>query len=77
MKVALISPPQSPILFPINGALKNGLGHGDSILKGQAFSGVKVPPQQHTVREVYLFTMLDFLLPSKFVQFPITKFFFI
>ncbi|KAF3454385.1 hypothetical protein FNV43_RR04832 [Rhamnella rubrinervis] len=49
MRVALISPPQSPMLFPINGALKNGHGHEVSIVKGQAFSGVEVPPQHNMI----------------------------
>eukprot|EP00262_Sarcandra_glabra_P009539 TRINITY_DN23959_c0_g1_i1.p1 TRINITY_DN23959_c0_g1~~TRINITY_DN23959_c0_g1_i1.p1 ORF type:complete len:250 (-),score=49.85 TRINITY_DN23959_c0_g1_i1:394-1143(-) len=47
LRVVLISPPQSPVLLPINGALKQEPAYEPSLLKDQQLSGVEnLPPSQ-------------------------------
>lgn len=53
LKVALVSPPHSPVLSPINGTMNQGVDYDASIPKEPVLSrvGVLAPPQ--TVRSTY------------------------
>ncbi|EOY06388.1 PREDICTED: vesicle-associated protein 2-2 [Theobroma cacao] len=53
LKVFLTSPPQSPVLAPINGELKQDSGHETSSPKDRASSGVEnIPPPQRVAEDV-------------------------
>ncbi|XP_015875288.2 vesicle-associated protein 2-2 [Ziziphus jujuba] len=49
LRVILMSPPQSPMLYPITGSLKKGLGHEASVLKDQTLNGAEIFSRQHTI----------------------------
>ncbi|XP_050384125.1 vesicle-associated protein 2-2-like [Argentina anserina] len=49
LRVILISPPNSPILSPIKGDLKQGQVHEASVLDNQVFGGVETVPQHKMV----------------------------
>ena len=51
LRVILVSPPHSPVLSPINGALKQGLAYEASKPKSQVLSRVET---KQTVRETLL-----------------------
>lgn len=50
LKVVLISPPQSPLLSPINGVLKQEPTHGASVLRDPALREVENTTPTHMVR---------------------------
>nr|DAD33456.1 TPA_asm: hypothetical protein HUJ06_012307 [Nelumbo nucifera] len=53
LRVVLVSPPRSPVLLPVNGALKQELNNEPSILKGQVMSGDEnLPPLCMVLEEV-------------------------
>ncbi|XP_021281575.1 vesicle-associated protein 2-2-like [Herrania umbratica] len=70
LKVALVSPPHSPVLSPINGTMNQGLDYDASIPKEPVLSrvGVLVPPQ--TVAKVEESKMINSedLKPTKDVE---------
>ncbi|KAH7571977.1 hypothetical protein JRO89_XS04G0178200 [Xanthoceras sorbifolium] len=59
LRVILISPPNSPVLSPINGALNQGPVHESSILKDPVLSRVKILTQPHMVASVEGSKMLN------------------
>lgn len=53
LKVALISPPESPVLSPINGMLKQEPLLGASVLRDPVFSKVENTTPPHMVRDFF------------------------
>lgn len=53
LRVILISPPNSPVLSPINGVLKQGPTYESSSLKDPVFSKFEILTPPHTVRESF------------------------
>lgn len=54
LKVILISPPNSPVLSPINGASKQGPAYEASLLKDPVLSKIEIPAPAKMVRETLL-----------------------
>ena len=53
LKVALVSPPHSPVLSPINGTMNQGIDYDASIPKEPVLSTVGILPSLQTVRSTY------------------------
>ncbi|KAJ6876944.1 vesicle-associated protein 1-2-like isoform X1 [Populus alba x Populus x berolinensis] len=61
MRVALISPPESPVLSPINGVLNQGPFYEPSVLKDPLQNRVEIltPPQTHQIAKSSEFKMTN------------------
>ncbi|KAK6289043.1 hypothetical protein POUND7_000584 [Theobroma cacao] len=70
LKVALVSPPHSPVLSPINGTMNQGVDYDASIPKEPVLSrvGVLAPPQTVAKVEESKIINFDDLKPTKDVE---------
>lgn len=52
LKVVLVSPPNSPVLLPVNGVLKQDTSYETSMQKEKELGGVENMPPPDTVRKL-------------------------